>query len=124
VETTNEIGKVDNDSKQIAIKAAEYKDKKEKLQRIIDLIRLKKERNYDVPNFLSQLMFIIPSDVTVSSIQIGTNDKVILGASSGRYAQLGYFVSRLKLAGILKEVDMEVIDMSSDIQIKISGVLP
>ena len=122
--TETEITKVDADSKQIAIKAAEYKDKKEKLQRIIDSIRLRKERSYDVPNFLSQLMFIIPSDVTVSSIQIGTNDAVILEASSGRYAQLGYFVSRLKLAGILKNVDMEVVDMSSDIQIKISGVLP
>ena len=69
-------------------------------------------------------MFIIPIDVKVSAISIGTNDTVVLQAESGRYAQLGYFVSRLKLAGILKEVDMEVKDMSSSIQIKVSGVLP
>ncbi len=122
--TEGEIRRVDSDTDSISRKSSEYKDKKDKLQKIIDSIRLKKERSYDVPNFMSQLMFIIPSNVTVSSIQIGSDDSVILEASSGKYAQLGYFVSRLKLAGILKNVDMEVVDMSSNIQIKIKGVLP
>ena len=122
--TDEEIKKVDNDTTLISKKAEEYKDKTAKLQKIIDSIRLKKENSYDVPNFMSQLMFIIPAEVNVSSIQVGTDDTVILEASSGRYAQLGYFVSRLKLAGVLKEVEMNVVDMSSDIKIKIRGVLP
>ena len=124
VTTEEEIKKADNDTTLIAKKAEEYKDKTAKLQKIIDAIRLKKANSYDVPNFMSQLMFIIPAEVNVSSIQIGTDDTVILEASSGRYAQLGYFVSRLKLAGVLKEVEMNVVDMSSDIKIKIRGVLP
>lgn len=122
--TESEIGNVNEDRNTIQIKADEYKGKTVKLQRIIDSIRLQQERTFDVPNFLSQLMFIIPTDVKVTSVQIGTDDTVVLEAESGKYAQLGYFVSRLKLAGVLKDVEMEVINMSSTIQIKVNGVLP
>lgn len=122
--STSEIKLVEDDRKSIQLQADEYKSKTVKLQRIIDSIRLQKERSFDVPNFLSQLMFIIPTEVKVTSVQIGTDDTVILEAESGKYAQLGYFVSRLKLAGVLKDVEMEVISMSSTIQIKVNGVLP
>ena len=91
---------------------------------MIDKIKLRKERSYDVPNFMSQLMFVIPVDVKVSSISIGTNDNVVLEAESSKYAQLGYFVSRLKLAGILTDVKMDVVSMDSTIKIKVKGILP
>ena len=118
------ITQVQADRDTIQKKADEYKSKVADLERVIGLARLRQERSYDVPNFMSQLMFIIPVDVKVTSISIGTNDAVILEAESGRYAQLGYFVSRLKLAGILKDVGIEVVQMDSDIKIKVNGVLP
>ena len=118
------IEQVKDDRNQIQKKSDEYKGKTANLEKVIGLARLQKEQTYDVPNFMSQLMFIIPVDVRVTSISVGTNDSVVLEAESGRYAQLGYFVSRLKLAGILKDVGMEVIDMSTDIKIKVNGVLP
>ncbi len=118
------IEQVREDKNQIQKKADEYRSKKNDLEKVIGLARLQKEQTYDVPNFMSQLMFIIPVDVRVTSISVGTNDSVVLEAESGRYAQLGYFVSRLKLAGILKDVGMEVSDMSTDIKIKVNGVLP
>lgn len=122
--TESEIANVEKDKNAIQLQSDEYKEKTVKLQRIIESIRLQQERSFDVPNFLSQLMFIIPSDVKVTAVQIGTDDTVILNAESAKYAQLGYFVSRLKLAGVLKDVEMEVINMSSSIQIKVNGVLP
>ncbi len=122
--TQSEIKNVENDKNFIQVKANEYADKTKNLQRILDSIKLQQERSFDVPNFLSQLMFIIPTDVQVTSVQIGTDDTVVLEAQSGKYAQLGYFVSRLKLASVLEDVEMEVINMSSTIQIKVSGVLP
>lgn len=122
--TESEIANVESDKNIIQKQSDAYHEKTVKLQRIIDSIRLQQERSFDVPNFLSQLMFIIPTDVKVTSVQIGTDDTVILEAESGKYAQLGYFVSRLKLAGVLKDVEMEVINMSSSIQIKVNGVLP
>lgn len=122
--TTTEISNVEADRNLIQVKADKYKTKTVNLERILDKIKLQQGRSFDVPNFLSQLMFIIPTDVKVTSVQIGTDDTVVLEAESGKYAQLGYFVSRLKLAGVLKNVEMEVINMSSTIQIKVNGVLP
>ena len=69
-------------------------------------------------------MFIIPSNVRVTNIDVKANGQVIIDAESGQYAQLGYLVSRIKLERALLNVDMEVISVSSDIKIKISGVLP
>lgn len=122
--TESEISNVEKDRNAIQVKSDEYREKTVKLQRIITAIQSQQNRSFDVPNFLSQLMFIIPTDVRVTSVQIGTDDTVIMEAQSGKYAQLGYFVSRLKLAGVLQDVEMEVINMSSTIQIKVSGVLP
>lgn len=128
---TNNIAQTDYAIDQVGIdrtliqkQADGYKNKVTDLERVIGLARAKQERSYDVPNFMSQLMFIIPVDVKVTSFSIGTNDTIILEAESGRYAQLGYFVSRLKLAGIIRDLDMEVISMNSNIKIKVNGVLP
>lgn len=122
--TESEISNVDSDRIMIQKQSDEYDEKTVKLQRILDSIRTQEERAFDVPNFLSQLMFIIPTDVRVTSVVIGTDDTVQLSAESGKYAQLGYFVSRLKIAGVLKNVDMDVVSMNSTIQIKVNGVLP
>ena len=122
--TDAQIDNVNKDREKIQNTADEYSQKTAKLQRMIDKIKLRKERSYDVPNFMSQLMFVIPVDVKVSSISIGTNDNVVLEAESSKYAQLGYFVSRLKLAGILTDVKMDVVSMDSTIKIKVKGILP
>jgi hypothetical protein len=119
------INQVTYDRTEIEKKKNNYQNKVAKLKDVINRAKIKRERSYNVPNFMSQLMFIIPIDVKVTSISVGSVDnKVILEAESGRYAQLGYFVSRLKLAGILKDVTMDVVDMSSNIKIKVNGVLP
>lgn len=88
--------------------------------------------SFDIPNFMSKLMFVIPENVKVSSISVipttsadeKTTQRVTMYAESGQYAQLGYFVSRLKLDGVLANVDMSVESMSGNIKIKINGELP
>ena len=103
----------------------EYSDKVNKLIDVMEEIETEKRKsNFDIPNFMSQLMFIIPQGVTITNINISELGEVEIDANSTQYAQLGYFVSRLKLAGVLKDVEMEVINMSSTIQIKVNGVLP
>ena len=80
--------------------------------------------NFDIPNFLSELMFIMPSSVKVTSIDVDETGNVKMDAESGQYAQLGYFVSKLKLAKVLDDVDMEVVSDSGNIKIIVSGVMP
>ena len=80
--------------------------------------------NFDIQNFLSKLMFTMPENVKVTSIDVDDAGSVIMNAESGQYAQLGYFVSRLKLDNVLSNVDMNVVSMSNNIKIKVSGELP
>lgn len=120
-----EIKKVENDISYVNSETAVYKTKSDKLSKILETIRTHQERSFDVPNFLSRLMFSIPDEVQVTSIKVDTSDRVTVSAESGRYAQLGYFVSKLKLEGILENVSMQVVSMDpSCIKIVISGVLP
>ncbi len=122
--TENEIENIKSDISYIDTQQVEYQTKTDKLTRILDQIKSRTERSFDVPNFMSQLMFIIPEDVKVTSVNVTTDNRVTLEASSGKYAQLGYFVSRLKLEKALNNVDMQVISMDNDIKIQVNGELP
>lgn len=122
--TKNQILNVESDIDFVETQAMEYKSKTDKLAKILETIKMTTEHSFSVPNFMSQLMFIIPEDVRVTSVTITTDNQVSIEARSGKYAQLGYFVSRLKLEKALNNVDMEVLSMDSDIKIKINGELP
>lgn len=122
--TDSRIQNVKTDTEYVKRQADDYKTKTDKLTKIIESIKTRTERSYDIPNFMSQLMFVIPEDVKVTSIRVEEEKTVLLEAQSGKYNQLGYFVSKIKLEGVLKDVDMEVVSMDSNIKIKINGVLP
>ena len=120
-----EIERASGDAAFIRTQTAEYDEKIDKLQRVMATIAAyKMKSSFDIPNFMSEVMFIIPQGVEISTINISEQGEVDITASSTQYAQLGYFVARLKLENVLKNVDMEVQSMSSDIKIKIGGVLP
>ncbi len=120
-----QIKNVQTDIDYINGQSAEYKTKTTNLSKILETIRTHQERSFDVPNLLSRLMFSIPDEVRVTSIKVTKNNNVSISAESGRYTQLGYFVSKLKLEGVLENVDMTVVSMEADsIKIVISGVLP
>lgn len=124
-ESEQELKNVDNDITYILSQSADYKAKTDKLEKILETIRTKQERSFDIPNLLSRLMFSIPDEVKVTSVNVTAGDRVTVSAESGRYSQLGYFVSRLKLEGVLKDVNMQVVSMdTSSIKIIINGVLP
>lgn len=124
-ESVKQLQRVDDDITYINSQSAEYKAKTDKLEMILETIRTKQERSFDIPNLLSRLMFSIPDEVKVTSVSVNTGDRVTISAESGRYAQLGYFVSRLKLEGVLNDVNMQVVSMdTSSIKIMINGVLP
>lgn len=121
---TGIINKIENDSDYISAQANDYKSKTDKLAKILEAIRSRTERTFNIPNLLSRLMFAIPADVKVTSVKVLTDNTVTMSAESGKYAQLGYFVSRLKIENILKDVNMQVVSMNGTIKIIVNGVLP
>ena len=57
-----------------------------------------------LPNFLTEIMFNIPKEVQLLSIQ-NTSGKIIkMEARSKEYEQLGYFIAKMKNEGILTDV--------------------
>lgn len=118
------IEKMEEDISYITLQKTRYDEKITKLNTILNKIETQTNRSFDVPNLLSKIMFIIPEDVRVTRIEIGADSRVTIDANSGQYAKLGYFVSRLKLENAMTKVVMEVLNMSSNIEIRVSGELP
>lgn len=133
-EINAEIGKANaviqlanDDSQYLKSVADDYVEITNKLSAII--VKIEEDRtssriDFDIPNFLSKLMFIMPANVRVTSIDVDEIGNVKIQAESGQYAQLGFFVSRLKVEEILQNVDMEVVSDSENIKIIVSGVMP
>lgn len=120
-----EVLKASGDIEYIRTRASEYSDKITKLTAVMEEIESEKiKSNFDIPNFMSQLMFIIPQEVAITNINISEFGEVEIDAVSTQYAQLGYFVSRLKLEEVLLNVDMTVVEMQQNIRIKVGGMLP
>ena len=119
------IKRAEADADYIKNKTAEYSSKIAKLEEVMEVIATeKRKRIFDIPNFMSQVMFVIPQGVSITNIVINDMGEVEIYAVSSQYAQLGYFVSRLKLEKILLNVNMTVLEMEQNIKIKVGGVLP
>ena len=119
------IKRAEADADYIKNKTAEYSSKIAKLEEVMEVIATEKRKSsFDIPNFMSQVMFVIPQGVSITNIVINDMGEVEIYAVSSQYAQLGYFVSRLKLEKILLNVNMTVLEMEQNIKIKGGGVLP
>lgn len=116
------IKNAQNDVVMIDKETNKYKDMKSSLVELLSKVTTRKV-SFDIPNFMSKLMFVIPENVKVTSIVVD-DGRVQMSAESGQYAQLGYFVSRLKLDNVLTDVDMSVESMQGNIKIKVSGAMP
>lgn len=133
-EINTEIGKANSviatandDASYLRGKASQYVEKANKLTEVLLKINSNKNvkvNNFNIPNFLSELMFIIPTNVRVTNIDINDKGVVVLDAESGQYASLGFFVTKLKLEGVLNDVKMEQVSDSGKIKIKITGGMP
>lgn len=120
----NAIKNAKEDAKYLDGLANNYIEITNKLSTIIAKINKQSKKTYDIPNFLSKLMFIMPANVSVKTIDVQDTGAVTISVESGQYAQLGYLVSKIKLENALLNVDMEVQSVDNNIKIVIKGVLP
>ena len=78
-----------------------------------------------VPNLLRNIETIIPKGVQILSIKNPTLKSVKIEAQATEYEQLGYFISKIKLDGVLLNVkSTESIKQNEYIKITIEGDLP
>ena len=78
-----------------------------------------------IPNLLNKIMYIIPQQVQVISIENTEDKHIVIEAQSEKYEQLGYFSAAIKNDEILKNVQSTIATKSdSYVQVTIEGDLP
>ena len=78
-----------------------------------------------LPNFLTEIMFNIPKEVQLLSIQNGSGKKISIEAQSREYEQLGYFIAKIRNEAILTDVTATSgIRQGEFILVTIEGNLP
>lgn len=78
-----------------------------------------------IPNLLSDLGSAIPKGVQLLSVKNPTGKTVKIEAQATEYEQLGYFISKIKVEGILMNVkSTESVKQNEYIKITIEGELP
>ena len=83
-----------------------------------------KYTTYNVANFMQKIAKYIPENVELQTISSDDNKSVTIVAKSSSYAELGYFISQLKLKGILTNIKTGNVQTGSYITVTIGGDLP
>ena len=78
-----------------------------------------------IPNLLSEIMFAIPKEAQILSLENTADKHIVIKAQASEYQYLGYFKSELQNRAILTNVTSTSGTMVDDmIQVTIEGDLP
>lgn len=126
VATTNsQIELANKDNEKIKSKTNEYTTMIKSLQDMNDKITDRNKTKNAIPNLLNQIMFIIPENVQITSIENSTDTHIVINAQSNKYEQLGYLKAKIKSDIILTNVISTAGQKDNNIvTVKIEGDLP
>ena len=126
-DTTAKLAEVNSDIDAVKAKTNEYTQLADNLQSTSERIQEDQSNKNVIPTMLSEIMFIIPQDVQLTSIENTTDKHIVINAQSEQYEQLGYFKVKLANENILK-ADTVVSTMGTKegdmVKIVIEGDLP
>ena len=109
---TNQIDEVRSDiEKQLQLankdiqtinnKTTNYEKMTENLKSYSNAITEKNKTKNVIPTLLSEIMYIIPDGVTITSIENTKGNHIVINAKSPKYELLGYLKGRIITDGIL-----------------------
>lgn len=101
---SSQITLANTDDSKIKSKTNEYTTMIEKLKEANEKISDNLEAKKAIPNLLNQIMFIIPENVQITSIENTTDAHIEINAQSDKYEQLGYLKAKIKSENILTNV--------------------
>lgn len=123
--TGSQIALVDADNEKIKSKINNYTTMIKNLEEINNQITDRNKIRDAIPNLLNQLMYIMPEDVQITSIQNTTDNKIVINAQSTHYEQLGFLKANIQLEKILLNVISTTGQKENNIvSIRIEGELP
>lgn len=120
-----EISKINSNINSLNTKNTKYVSLTEELEAINKKISNIAEMKNSIPNLLNQIMYIIPESVQLTSIVNKTTKKITIIAQSSDYDQLGYFIAKIKVEGILNDVVSSSSQKTGEtVTVTIEGELP
>ena len=124
-ETQTQIELAQKDIDKLNNKNTTYQNKITRLNKLNENAA-EKYRNKDaIPNLLNSIMYVIPKNMKLTSIENTTAKKIVITAESEKYEPLGIFVAKLKLDGILiNVVSNESVKDNNIVKVTIEGELP
>lgn len=111
-----QINNMQKDKTQIDSRTSEYAKMISNLETINETIAANSKIKNAIPTLLNQIMYAIPKNVQLTSIQNTTGTHIVITAQAEKYEQLGYFKAILKTDSILQNV-------VSDSGVKENGVV-
>lgn len=132
IETTKayinqQISLIDKDKDKLDAKTSEYATLTTNLQNATNSISDKNEYKDSITTLLSEIMYVIPKQVQLTSVENPSGKKVIINAQSSKYEQLAFFKALLKSKAVLEPtsiVSSEAIKENNVVKIVIEGDLP
>ena len=122
-----QIDLVDSDKAKVDSKISEYKTMTDNLQNASNSLTTNKSYKKVIPTLLSEIMYVIPKGVQLTSIENPSDKKIIINAQSTQYEQLAYFKTVLRSQGVLLPssiVSSEAVKEGDIVKIVIEGELP
>lgn len=122
-----QISLIDKDKGKVDAKASEYTTLTTNLQNATNAINDKNAYKNAVTTFLSEIMYVIPKEVQLTSVENPSGKKIVINAQSAKYEQLAYFKALLRSKGVLEPtsvVSSEATKEGSVVKIEIEGDLP
>lgn len=123
--TNSQIQLASNDKTKIDSRTNDYTQMIQNLQDLNDRISEASKTRDSIPNLLNSIMYIIPENVQITSIQNTTGTHIVIEAQSNKYEQLGMFKAKLDTGMYLTNVISTSGQQSNNIiKVKIEGDLP
>ena len=123
--TNAQIQLAESDKTKIDSRANDYTEMIQNLQDLNDRLTDASKTRDAIPNLLNSIMFIIPENVQITSIQNTTGTHIVIQAQSNKYEQLGMFKAKLDTEMYLTNVISTSGQQENNvIKVTIEGDLP
>lgn len=126
-DTQEQIQLADRDLQKLNNKTTNYQRMTENLKSYSDAVAEKNRTKNVIPTLLSELMYIIPQGVTITSIENTTGSHIVINAQSPKYELLGYLKGKIITDGILSPstvISTSGVKQNDTVMIVIEGDLP
>ena len=124
-DTNTKIASIQSSTQIINTRASDYRSLIDKINEANDKITQTYARKNAIPNFLTQIMFNMPKNVQLVSIQNQQGKAITIVARAEKYEQIGYLKATLKNSGILTGItSTSGVKQDGVIEVTINGNLP